>query len=206
MNQMPVDHDVDQDFEALLRRLIQLAAQHEDMPSEDTPIGRLTRELFANNWASCRDGLLERTSKIRVQPEFSPAPHRFRFEIDCPFKRKLGAAAPVELMPGSVRGQIIYRGDLLVNHDGPTVAVLIDRELGFFHPNVCPQRGVVCLGDESQLAAGPIPLDQLLSSQLYAVVSYQNRRPSHPLNLEAARYFALELDAMEGLTPVQPLY
>jgi hypothetical protein len=37
-------------------------------------------------------------------------------------------------------------------------------------------------------------------------LSYQNRRPHHPADFEAARYFALDPDAMSGLEPVPPLY
>lgn len=176
------------------------------MPSEDTPLGCLTRGFFANNWSQCRAGLLACTQHIRVEPEPSPAPCRFLVEFDCPYKAKFGRDSAVRLMPGPVRGQVIYRGDMFEFPDGPTVAVLIDRTLGFFHPNHSPRSGSLCIGDQASLPPGPIPLDQLLACHIYPIVSYQNRRPSHPLDVEAARYFALEADAMQGLEPPQPLY
>jgi hypothetical protein len=136
----------------------------------------------------------------------SPAPRAFRFEFDCSYKRKLGDDSPVELMPGPVCGEVIYRGDMLLNPDGPCVVVLIDRHLGYFHPNYSRRQGFLCLGDLSNLPPGPIPLEPLLENHVYPIVSYQNRRPAHPADIEAARYFATEPTAMQGLQPVSPLY
>jgi hypothetical protein len=62
----------------------------------------------------------------------------------------------------------------------------------------------VCLG-ELPPSPYPFPLDLLLE-HLYTILTYQNYRPSHPLDLEAATYFALESDALAGLEGVQPLY
>ena len=196
----PSDEGIPRSWEELLATV----QARSGMPSEDLPLGRLTRDFFANNWAQCRDGLLTRTRLIRVWPEPSPAPSRFRFEFDCPYKARLRGDAPIQWMPGPVRGHVAYRGDLFEFPDGPSVAVKIDRDLGFFHPN--HKSGHLCVGDLANLRAGPIPLDQLLASHIYPIVSYQNRRPSHPLDIDAARYFALEPDAMQGLEPPQPLY
>lgn len=193
------------DLERMMRTVM-ARVRRGAMPSEDDPIGRLTLELFASNWAECRDGLLTKTDRIRVVPEMSPAPRAFRFEIDCPYKRKLDADSPVELMPGPVLGEIIYRADLFQDPDGPCLAVFIDRELGYLHPNYSRERGYLCIGELSDLPPGPIPLDRLLENHLFPIVSYQNRRPTHPADVEAARYFALEPTAMEGLEPVVPLY
>jgi hypothetical protein len=46
----------------------------------------------------------------------------------------------------------------------------------------------------------------LLENHVYPIVSYQNRQPTHPADIEAARYFALEPAAMQGLEPAPPLY
>ncbi len=198
-SQLPVD----------LQRMMQMllaSVERGDMPDEDEPLGRLTREFFANNWAECRDGLLTKTKRIRVSPQIAPAPRAFRFEIDCPYKRKLDADTRVELMPGPVRGEVIYRGDLFQDPDGPCLAVLIDKDLAYFHPNYSRERGYLCIGELGDLPPGPLPLDRLLENHLFPIISYQNRRPSHPADIEAARYFALEPTAMEGLEPVVPLY
>jgi hypothetical protein len=193
------------DLESMMRA-VRARVERDAKPSEDDPIGRLTREMFASNWAECRDGLLAKTTRIRITPELSPAPRAFRFEIDCPYKRKLGGDAPVQWMPGPVLGEIIYRADLFQDPDGPCLAVFIDRELGYFHPNHSRERGYLCIGELNDLPPGPIPLDLLLENHLFPIISYQNRRPSHPADLEAARYFALDPTAMEGLEPVVPLY
>lgn len=193
------------DLEQMMRMLL-ARVERGDMPDEDEPLGLLTREFFANNWSECHDGLLAKTSRIRVTPQMSPAPRAFRFEIDCPYKRKLDADSPVELMPGPVLGEVIYRGDLFQDPDGPCLAVVIDQALAYFHPNYSRQRGYLCIGELNDLPPGPIPLDRLLENHLFPIVSYQNRRPSHPADIEAARYFALEPTAMDGLEPVMPLY
>lgn len=194
------------DMESLLRAMLQQAA-HPDLPEEDDPLSRLTCEFFSTNWLDCRDGLLTKTKRLRVWPEFSPAPRAFRFEIDAPYKRKLSADAPVELMPGPICGEVLYRGDLFLNpQEGPCVAVLIERELGYFHPNYSRRHGYLCLGDLSNLPPGPIPLEPLLENHVYPIISYQNRRSAQPADVEAARYFALNPTAMEGLEPALPLY
>ena len=194
-----------QEFERMLHLHLQLAGGHDGVDDDD-PLTRLALEFFANNWAECRDGLLMCTQRIRVWPEFSPAPRAFRFEIDCPYKRKLGPDAPVELMPGPVRGEVIYRRDLLCHDEGPSLVVLIDRDLAYFHPNYSRAQGFLCIGDEKNLPPGPMPLGRFLENHVFPIVSYQNRRTTHPADIEAARYFALEPSAMSGLEPVEPLY
>lgn len=193
------------DLERMMRMMLD-RVERDGMPDEDEPLGLLTREFFSNTWSDCRDGLLKKTDRIRVSPRSLPIPRAFRFQIDCPYKRKLDADSPVELMPGPVSGEVIYRGDLFQDPDGPCLAVMIDKDLGYFHPNYSRERGYLCIGELNDLPPGPIPLDRLLENHLFPIVSYQNRRPSHPADIEAARYFALEPTAMDGLTPVMPLY
>lgn len=193
------------DTEHFLAMLMQRALE-DDLPEEDEPLGKITRLFLANNWSECHGGLLTRTQRIRVWPEHSPAPQAYRFEIDCPYKRKLGRDSVVELMPGPVRGGVIYRGDLFTNPQGPCLVVLIDRDLGFLHPNYSREHGYLCIGDLNELPPGPIPLDRLLENHVYPIITYQNRRPAHPADLEAARFFALDPTAMDGLEPVAPLY
>ena len=61
------------------------------------------------------------------------------------------------------------------------------------------------LGDTSTLAE-PAVVDNLIENHLYPIITYQNRRPSHPLDQEAARFFAIDPTAMDGLEPAAPLY
>lgn len=193
------------DIDHLLQQLAAMAGITDDLPSPDTPLGRMTREFLIHGWEACRDGLLTKTKRIRVWPDPMPVPRTFEFEMDLPYKRKPRPDAPVELAPGPIRGLVIYRPDLLANLHEPGVAVRLDPSMGFFHPNFSRELGLVCLGDTTEFQ-GPIPLDVLLANHLYPVLSYQNRRPHHPACLEAARYFALDPEAMTGLEPVAPLY
>lgn len=143
---------------------------------------------------------------MRVLPEHSPTPRMFRFEIDAPYKSKRGGDAPVELVPGPIRGTIHYRPDLFASPTLPHIAVQVDPDLAYFHPNCSRQRGsMICLG-EIPVSEFPFPLDLLLQNHIYPILTYQNRRPAHPADLEAARYFALDEHAMDGLEPVRPLY
>lgn len=193
------------DIAALLEQLARLAGLTDDLPDPATPLGQMTREFLTNTWADCRDGLLARTQRIRVLPEPKPVPRMFHFEIDLPYKRKLRPDAQVELAPGPIRGMVIYRPDLLANLHEPGVAVRLDPSMALLHPNYSRALGLVCLGDTTEFQ-GPIPLDVLLANHLYPLLSYQNRRPHHPADLEAAHYFALDPEAMTGLEPVPPLY
>ncbi len=175
-------------------------------PADDSPLMKIAQEFFANNWADCRDGLLAKTSRLRVFPEWSAAPRVFRFELDRPYKSKVGRDAPVELQPGPIRGLISYRADLFMDITMPYIAVQIDPDLAFLHPNCSRQRGsLVCLGELPDNLF-PYPLDLVLETRLYPILSYQDRRPSHPFDLEAASYFALHAEAMDGLEPAEPLY
>lgn len=195
-----------QQLEHVLEHLMQMALSREDLPEEDTPAGRLARQFFSHTWAQCRDGLLKRTEKIRMVPEHSAVPHRFRFEIDTRYVRKFGPDAEIETIDGTVFGQILYAPNLFENFDeGPSIAVLIDRELGYYSPNYCQKRGVLCIGDHTQLPA-VLPLDDFVESHLFPILSYQNVKPSHPLDPAAAKYFAMDPNALDGLQPVAPLY
>jgi hypothetical protein len=202
---MPDTQPPDTNIDQLLQQLAAMAGITDDLPDPNMPLGQMTREFLLHGWETCRDGLLTKTNRIRVQPEPMPVPRMFQFEMDLPYKRKQGTGAPVELAPGPIRGMVIYRPDLLANLHEPGVAVRLDPSMGFFHPNFSREMGLVCLGDTTEFQ-GPIPLDVLLANHLYPVLSYQNRRPHHPADFEAARYFALDPDAMTGLEPVEPLY
>jgi hypothetical protein len=175
------------------------------LPGEDTPLGMLARQFFENNWRNCLDGLLRKTSRIRVWPEPSPAPRTFKFEIDAPYKCKRGADAPVELAPGPIRGSIMYRYNVFENNKDPAIAVALDRDQCLLHPNYSRKVGFFCLG-ELPRSPYPFPLDLLLENLIYPLCTYQHMRPVHPFDLEAARYFALDPDAMRGLQPAVALY
>lgn len=189
-------------FEAMLA-----VSRHEGAADEDTPAARVTREFLANNWARARDGLLAKTRLIEVQPEMSPAPRVFHFVLHRPYKRK-AADGSVELVPGPVLGTVFYRHDLFTcDDDVPTVAVAL-HDPATLHANFSRRHGLLCLGNVGELAGaggGPIALDRLLE-HVYRIMSYANIRVTHPADLEAARYFATDPDAMRGLEHVEPLY
>ena len=201
----PSDHNLPQQLLEHLMAVVRQATA-EAAPTDDSPLALVAAEFFSNNWADACDGLLQKTRLLRVYPEWAAAPRAFRFELDRPYKRKLGPEAPVELCPGPIHGVIRYRADLFANPSLPYIAVQIDPALSFFHPNCSRQRGsLVCLGDLPENLF-PYPLDLLIETRLYPILTYQDRRPSHPFDIEAARYFALQPEAMEGLEPVEPLY
>lgn len=187
---------------ANLARITEVSGHNRD---EDTPAAILFGELMPNIWQRCVE-LLRKTSVLRVEPEPGPVPRMFRFEVDCPYKRKRGPSEPVKLMPGPVRGLIHYHTDMFANPDLPYIAVQIDPTLGYFHPNCSRRRGsLLCLG-EIPPAAFPFPLDLLLENHIYPIVTYQNRSPAHAFDEEAARYFACEPTAMDGLEDARALY
>ncbi|NUQ63742.1 MAG: hypothetical protein HUU20_14790 [Pirellulales bacterium] len=191
------------DLDLYLRDLSALVARGFRLPRDDSPTVELSRRFLVNTWETCRDGLLAKTKRIRVWPDSPIWPQAFRFEVDCPFKAKAGLDASVELRPGPVRGTVFYRHDLYANLRVPSVGVALDPSLDYFHPNFSVRYNLICLGE---LPRGPFPLDCLLENHLYPILTYQNRRPSHPANFEAAQYFALDPEAMVGLEPVEPLY
>ena len=187
----------------LLARLSALRSLEDELPDESTAIGRATHEFFANNWQQARDGLLAQTTKLRVQPQPSPAPRIFHFEAECTFKRKREPDALVELADGPLRGTIRYRPDLYTAPASePSLTVFMDPAQRLFHPNFSRRHGVLCVGD---LPPGPFPLEDLLE-HLYGILTYQNRSTSDPADIEAAEYFARDPDAMTGLETVEPLY
>ncbi len=183
-------------FLGFLEHLLGLA---ERLPDECTELGRLTREWLKSNWEDAREGLLARSTRLRVRPAHGPAPTLFRFEIERAFKRRASDGS-IELASGPITGTIAYRPDLFTALDQQSFLVLVDTDLALLHPNV--RDGLMCLGD---LPAGPYALDRLLL-QVYAVLSYENRSTSSALDPQAARYFATAPDALEGLQPVQPLW
>jgi len=191
------------DLQTLLDDLSRLADRSNSTAEEDTPAALLVREFLKNSWNRCEE-LLGKCRVLRVRPELALGV--FGFEIDCPYRRKRHSGDSVELMLGPVRGRIHYRLDMFANPGQPYIAVQIDSELAYFHPNCSRQRGsLLCLG-EIPPSAFPFGLDLLVETHLYPIVTYQNRRPAHPCDEEAARYFALAPEAMEGLEPVKPLY
>ncbi len=189
-------------IDELVRRLLFAHASDGELPDPSTPMGRLTRELFASQWQQARDGLLARSKVLRVDAPPSPSPYVFRFEIDRPFKRR-AADGSVEIAPGPIRGSLRYRPDVLEPRRGePSVLAFVDRELRFFHPNCLPHVGLLCLGD---LPAGPYPLEETLQ-QLYRVASYGSLGTESALDSDAVRYFLENPDAFDGLRPVPPLW
>lgn len=176
-----------------------------DVVTEASEVGETTREFLAESWREVRDGLLQRTRRLRMEPDPGPYPLRFRFEFDLPYKRKSGPHAPVELVDGPLRGAILYRPDLMtLDPDGKeaAIAVFLDQGQDFFHPNFSRAFGMLCVGD---IPPGPFPLAALLE-HLYSILSYQNRSPRSPADLEAARFFATDPEAMSGLESPEPLY
>ena len=108
-------------------------------------------------------------------------------------------------MPGPIRGTIHYRSDLFVNRADVAIAVQLDLDQALAHPNVSRRHGLVCLG-ELPATPYPFPLDQLIETILFPLLSYQSYTPSHAMDREAALYFALDPEALAGLQPVPPLY
>jgi len=187
----------------LVHRLAAVLALEDELPDESTPIGRLTRDFLANNWAQARDGLLARTTKIRVAPQPSPAPRIFQFELDRPYLRRVRPDAPVERAEGPLRGTIRYRPDLYpVRPKQHSQVVFLDPAQHLLHPNYSPRFGVLCVGE---LPAGPYPLEDLLE-HTYAILCYQNVATDDPADRDAADYFALHPDASSGLEAAEPLY
>lgn len=180
----------------LLGRLVALAGDG-DEPAEGDD---LRAEYFENNWCEARDGLLARTSKIRVEPQAGRAPTRFRFELDRPFKRKCPDGA-VELAPGPVRGLICYHPDPFASVPGQAaVLVLIDPAAGLYHPNHSRASGILCLGE----LHGTPALAPLLE-HVWGILSYDNLTVSHPADVEASAFFSAP-EARDGLPPAEPLY
>lgn len=184
--------------------LLALAALEPPWAGLDPALRELSESFFRSSWQRAQDELLSRTTRLRVVPAPTPWPTLFRFELDRPYKRKPWPDGPVELASGPIRGVIVYRPDILTAvGDEPSILVLIDPDLEFFHPNCNRARSsAVCLGE---LPPGPFELTHLLE-HLYGILTYENRTPTHPADLEAAVYFACDPEAMEGLLPVEPLY
>ena len=186
-----------------LQSLHRLAALDDLSPDPDDPLGRESVEFFTHNWKNARDGLLSKTSKIRVQPNVPvPDPRVFFFEMDIPYKRKLPSSdATVELVDGPIRGTIRYRADILTaDREEPTIGVFLDPEQHFYHQNYFSRFGLVCIGVNPPQALGD------LLEYLYWILTYDNTSTSDAADRDAARYFALDPDAMKGLENVEPLY
>lgn len=187
----------------LIDLMIELFDPDSALPSPDTPIGRLTREFFKNNWIEARDGVLSRTTRFRLWPRGDgESPNVFRFEVDTRYKSKPTPSSPVKLLQGPLRGMIRYRPDLYqAPPDEPSILVLVDREHGLYHPNYSRWRGILCTG----LEGGPFPLEALIE-HVNSILVYANRNPADPADREAARYFMEDPLAMVGLETIEPLY
>lgn len=184
-----------------LARLVALADAAASVGREDDPLHALALEFFANNWRDAAEGLLARTAKVDVQPVGWPGPHAFAFRFDLPYKRA-NADGSVELVPGPITGTIRYRPDPFRAARGEaTIAVFLDQR-DLFNPNYSREYGVLCIG---HVPAGPFPLAVLLE-HLHALLSYQSTNVQDPADLEAARYFASEPDALRGLDHPSPLF
>jgi hypothetical protein len=193
--------DIQFSLSDLLEELQGLAGLDEGLPDPTTDEGQATLDFFANNWSEASDGLLSRTRQVRVQPLPGAGPRSFSFEFDRPYKRKQPGGL-VELVPGPVRGRILYRPNVLAPDPGSrSVVVFIDSD-GFYHPNYSRMHGILCVGD---IPPGPYPLEALIE-HVYSIVSYQNMDSMNPADHEAVRYFGTDPDALDGLTDVQPLY
>jgi hypothetical protein len=171
------------------------------LPDPSTAEGRNVREFFKNNWEMARDGLLERTTRIRVRPLPPEGPRSFSFEMDLPYKRK-HANGMVELEPGPIRGKIDYLPDVMAPEPDTRSIIVFVNSAGYYHPNYSRAHSVLCVGD---IPPGPFPLDALLE-HIWQILSYQNYRSDSPLDDEAVRYFATDPSAFEGLTEVPRLY
>ena len=187
----------------LLRRLVRLQELDDLLPDPTTPFGKMTFEFFSNNWINARDGLLRKTQRLRARPRFpGPAPRVFSFEADCKYKRKRNVDDAIQLVDGPLRGTIRYRPDLFIaDPEEPSIAVFLDPDQHFYHPNHARALGLLCTG----ALPWAFPLDLLLE-HIHLLVSYQHWSASDPADLEAARYFALDPDAMRGLEHVEPLF
>ncbi len=189
----------------LTQMLRQMESQPPSLPPDDSPLGRVTRSFFQGNWEETQQELLGKTDKLRVWPHTPESPFGFDFETAArPYKRRLDEG-PVVVVSEPIRGRILYRTDLFTESQPagvPSVVAQLDPSQGFFHPNVSDM-GHVCLGD---IPPGPFPLKALLE-YLMTILTYQNYRCFHPLNMQAARMFALEPEeAFHGLQPSEPLY
>lgn len=199
---MTTGNDQSLDIQSLLEQVARVMRNTDDLPPANTPVGKYSREFFRNTWTTCQEGLLSKTRRIRVTPE-GDVPRMFHFEMDLPYRQRFPHSTQTNLLPGPIRGVVMYRPDLMSNLHEPSIAVRLDQSMGYFHPNFSRRRALVCLGD---LPPGPFPLDVLLEHHLFPILSYQNRHPVDPADGEAARYFATDPGAMTGLDVVTPLY
>jgi hypothetical protein len=189
----------------LLEQLLEILSRLEDidpgLPPEDSPIGRATREFFANSWEDAQE-FLAKTRKVRVVPRSLPAPNAFRFEMDCRYKRKPPGGS-VELVDGTLSGSIHYRSDLLLAPQGePAMLVRIRRDPALLHPNFSRAFGILCLGD---VPPGPFLLSDLIE-HVYSILTFQNFSNADAADAEAALFFSRAPDAFDGLFPADPLY
>ncbi len=172
----------------------------------DSPLAEIAHEFFTNNWNGFRDGLLERSNIMRVRPLQPVAPTTFYFEFDRPYKCHSPGSDSIEIKAGPIRGTIWYRPNLFEDPEQNYIAVQVDPELHYFHPNCAARYGsMICLG-RLPAVPFPLPLDMLIENHLYPILTYQNMAPTDSLNRDAAIYFALAANPMEGLLPVPPLY
>ncbi len=182
---------------ALPRLDLLLASQTE------LPLGELEREFFISSWQRGK-AFCDRSDRLRITPLMpGAAPTAFAFEVDCRYKRRASPESPVELVDGTLHGQLIYRPDPYDGDaDTTVILILIDQGQGLWHPNYSRRHGLLCSGD---LPAAPIPLDDLLL-HIYSILTYQNVSTRDPADRAAAHWFATEPDARVGLEQVEPLF
>jgi hypothetical protein len=195
-----IPRDILREIEEIFSRA--LAAAGDDY--DETLESEVARTFFENNFREAEENLLSKTQKLRVSPLCLP-PRNLRFELDRPYLRQEVPGGPLELHPGPITGQIVYRRDLFAASqppDIPTVAVILDRQVRMFHPNVSLREGFVC----AHLPAGVVSLETLLPA-LIAIFAYSVYRCSSPLNREAAELFATRAEeVLRDLPPMEALY
>ena len=186
---------------ALIAQLQLLLGIEDPLPDERTELGRRTRDWLERNWADAREGLLAKSTRLRVSPPTSASPNTFRFTLERGYKRR-NADGTIGLAPGPITGLIKFRPDLLTAPEDETrVLVLVDPSVGLLHPQHDPRSGLLCCGD----LYGMVSLEAALV-HVFTILTYQNCNVTSALDVEAARYFATDPGARAGLEPVEPLW
>jgi len=186
--------------DAMLQQALEAigAAQPRDESMRDVVL-----DFCRNSFRECEHGLLAKTSRVRVEPDAAPRPHRFRFEIDVPFLSRRAPEEPARVEPGPVRGWIAYRLDLFESDFVPPVIVRLDRDLHVWHPHVHPGIGLLCTG---RMPQGGVPLASVIEHWIYPILTGQQIDVRDPLNPFAAADWVNDRETRESLPPPAPLY
>ena len=185
---------------SLLRTLLELSGLGAMDRAASTPAGSAAREFFLNGWLEAEEGLLARSSIVRVTPRGLPAPTAFELEFDVPYKRQR-PDGEVELAPGPLRGALFYRSDPFDPEIAGTQVQVLLEDHSLLHPNFSRRYGALCLG-----ALPPALSLEPLLELLYAIVSYQELSVDDPADAGAAAWFRASPDAFNGLDHPLPLY